>query len=96
MAQHTTFFWTFAFAAVTVYVVISFVRSTYGSGFLAVRDDEIAAEAMGISHDEIQSARLCHWRVFRRGRWRPLRALQAVYSSRRLSISCDLLTLSLW
>ena len=49
MAQHTTFFWTFAFAAVTVYVVLSLVRSTYGSGFLAVRDDEIAAEAMGIN-----------------------------------------------
>ncbi len=49
MAQHTTFFWTFAFAAVTVYAVISLVRSTYGSGFLAVRDDEIAAEAMGIN-----------------------------------------------
>jgi branched-chain amino acid transport system permease protein len=49
MAQHTTFFWTFAFAAVTVYAVLSLVRSTYGSGFLAVRDDEIAAEAMGIN-----------------------------------------------
>jgi branched-chain amino acid transport system permease protein len=49
MAQHTNFFWTFAFAAVTVYVVLSLVHSTYGSGFLAVRDDEIAAEAMGIN-----------------------------------------------
>jgi branched-chain amino acid transport system permease protein len=49
MVQHTTFFWTFAFAALTVYVVLSLVRSTYGRGFLAVRDDEIAAEAMGIN-----------------------------------------------
>lgn len=49
MVQHTTFFWTFAFAAVTVYVVIHLVNSTYGRGFLAVRDDEIAAEAMGIN-----------------------------------------------
>ncbi|MGA7880700.1 MAG: branched-chain amino acid ABC transporter permease [Terrimicrobiaceae bacterium] len=49
MAQHTNFFWTYAFAAVTVYVVLSLVHSTYGSGFLAVRDDEIAAEAMGIN-----------------------------------------------
>jgi branched-chain amino acid transport system permease protein len=32
-----------------VYVVLSLVHSTYGSGFLAVRDDEIAAEAMGIN-----------------------------------------------
>ncbi|MDR3402993.1 MAG: branched-chain amino acid ABC transporter permease [Chthoniobacter sp.] len=49
MVQHTTFFWTFALAAVTVYVVVSLVDSTYGRGFLAVRDDEIAAEAMGIN-----------------------------------------------
>ena len=36
MVQHTNFFWTFAFAALTVYVVVSLVHSTYGSGFLAV------------------------------------------------------------
>lgn len=49
MEMHTNFFWTFAFAALTVYVVVSLVNSTYGRGFLAVRDDEIAAEAMGIN-----------------------------------------------
>ncbi len=30
-------------------MVVSLVNSTYGRGFLAVRDDEIAAEAMGIN-----------------------------------------------
>lgn len=45
----TNFFWTFSLAAVTVYVVGSLVNSTYGRGFIAVRDDEIAAEAMGIN-----------------------------------------------
>lgn len=49
MVQHTSFFWTFASAAVTVYVVVTLVNSTYGRGFLAVRDDEIAAEAVGIN-----------------------------------------------
>lgn len=49
MLQHTNLFWTFAFAAITIYVVLNLVHSTYGSGFLAVRDDEIAAEAMGIN-----------------------------------------------
>ena len=48
-SQHTNFFWTFALRRVTVYVVVSLVNSTYGRGFLAVRDDEIAAEAMGIN-----------------------------------------------
>ena len=42
-------FWTFSAAALTIYVVWSLVNSTYGRGFLAVRDDEIAAEAMGIN-----------------------------------------------
>lgn len=49
MVQHTTVFWVVAFAAITVYTVVSLVNSTYGRGFLAVRDDEIAAEAMGIN-----------------------------------------------
>ncbi len=49
MVLHTNFFWTFAFAALTVFVVVNLVHSTYGRGFLAVRDDEIAAEAMGIN-----------------------------------------------
>ena len=49
MVQHTNFFWTFAVAALTIYVVENLVNSTYGRGFLAVRDDEIAAEAMGIN-----------------------------------------------
>ena len=33
----------------TIYVISNLVNSTYGRGFLAVRDDEIAAEAMGIN-----------------------------------------------
>lgn len=49
MLQHTNFFWTFAVAALSIYCVLTLVHSTYGSGFLAVRDDEIAAEAMGIN-----------------------------------------------
>ncbi len=45
----TNFFWTYALAAVTILVVASLVNSTYGRGFLAIRDDETAAEAMGIN-----------------------------------------------
>lgn len=45
----TSFFWVFAVAAVCVYVVASMVNSTYGRGFLAVRDDETAAGSMGIN-----------------------------------------------
>ena len=49
MVLHTNFFWTFACAAITIYVVLGLVNSTYGRGFLAVNNDEIAAEAMGIN-----------------------------------------------
>ena len=43
------FFWTFAMAALTIYTIVALVRSSYGRGFIAVHDDEIAAEAMGIN-----------------------------------------------
>ena len=49
MPLQTNVFWTFSAAALTIYVVRNLVNSTYGRGFLAVRDDEIAAEAMGIN-----------------------------------------------
>jgi branched-chain amino acid transport system permease protein len=38
-----------AWAAVTVFTVGCLVRSTYGRGFLAVRDDEVAAAALGLN-----------------------------------------------
>jgi len=46
---YTNFFWTFGFAAVTVYVVTSLVHSTYGRSFIATHDDEVAASAMGVN-----------------------------------------------
>ncbi len=49
IAGYTTLFWAYGCAAVTIYVVTSLIDSTYGRGFLTVRDDEVAAEAMGIN-----------------------------------------------
>jgi branched-chain amino acid transport system permease protein len=45
----TNFFWTYLFAAATIYAVFAIIHSTYGRGFIAVQDDEVAAEAMGIN-----------------------------------------------
>lgn len=45
----TNFFWAFALAAVTVFVITCLVNSTYGRGFIAVHDDEVAASAMGVN-----------------------------------------------
>lgn len=50
----TNLFWAVGFAAVTLYTMISLVRSTYGRGFQAVRDDEIAAAAMGIDTTRVK------------------------------------------
>ena len=47
--NYTNFFWVWAFAAITVFVITSIVNSTYGRGFIAVHDDEVAASAMGVN-----------------------------------------------
>lgn len=46
---YTTIFWVLAVGALTVFVVICLVHSTYGRGFLATHDDEIASEAVGLN-----------------------------------------------
>jgi len=45
----TSFGWAWSLAAVTVFVIASLVNSTYGRGFIAVHDDEVAAGASGIN-----------------------------------------------
>ena len=47
--KFSTLGWTFGLAAVTIYAITTLVNSTYGRGFLAVHDDEIAAESSGIN-----------------------------------------------
>ena len=42
------FFWVFFFAWVTIMVSMRMVNSSVGRAFLAVREDEIAAESMGV------------------------------------------------
>lgn len=42
-------FWVFSTVAVVVFVISNIVRSTWGKGFLAISEDEISAEAMGIN-----------------------------------------------
>jgi branched-chain amino acid transport system permease protein len=46
---YTTIFWVLAFVALTIFVVTCLVNSTYGRGFLATHDDEIASEAVGLN-----------------------------------------------
>ncbi|MDB5104980.1 MAG: hypothetical protein JWP91_2669 [Fibrobacteres bacterium] len=44
----SNFFWVYLMAVATVVTVWNLVRSTYGRAFLAIRENEIAAQAMGI------------------------------------------------
>src|SRR6202451_867582 len=49
VGTYTNLFWTYGSVILCIYVVLGLVHSTYGRGFLTVRDDEVAAEAMGIN-----------------------------------------------
>ncbi|ADU52437.1 amino acid/amide ABC transporter membrane protein 2, HAAT family [Thermaerobacter marianensis DSM 12885] len=46
--RHTTFAWTYGVAVLAVKLVWHFVHSTHGRACIAIREDEVAAEAMGI------------------------------------------------
>jgi len=45
----TNIWWTFGMAAVTVIIITSLINSSYGRALKAIREDEIAAESMGIN-----------------------------------------------
>jgi branched-chain amino acid transport system permease protein len=47
--NYTTVFWVYSFAALTVFTVVCMVRSTYGRGFIATHDDEVASESVGLN-----------------------------------------------
>jgi branched-chain amino acid transport system permease protein len=47
--KYTDFFWTFFLAIFVIFFIYNLINSTYGRGFLAVKDDEVAAESMGIN-----------------------------------------------
>lgn len=46
---YTSLFWVLALSTLTVVVIRNLVYSSHGRAFLSVREDEIAAEAMGIN-----------------------------------------------
>jgi branched-chain amino acid transport system permease protein len=46
---YTNLFWVLFFMLLTIVVVRNLVHSTHGRAFLSVREDEVAAEAMGIN-----------------------------------------------
>jgi len=47
--NYTTVFWVYGFVALAVFTVVCLVHSTYGRGFIATHDDEVASEAVGLN-----------------------------------------------
>lgn len=47
--NHTTIWWSWGVALVTIWFISFLMKGTYGKAFLAIREDEVAARAMGIS-----------------------------------------------
>lgn len=49
IARASTFFWVFLWAGITALLLFRLVKSSYGRAILSVRENEIAAESMGIN-----------------------------------------------
>jgi len=49
LPQYTNLYWSFALATLTTLGLISLLNSSYGRAFKAIREDETAAQAMGIN-----------------------------------------------
>lgn len=47
--KHTTFVWVYAITILTVLIIYNIINSSHGRAMISVRDDDIAAEAMGIN-----------------------------------------------
>jgi len=47
--NHTNFWWAQFFAVITVVIIWNIVRSNHGRAMAAIREDEMAAEAMGVN-----------------------------------------------
>lgn len=47
--RYSNFFWVFIWAAITLVVLKRLTESSYGRAVLSIREDEVAAEAMGVN-----------------------------------------------
>jgi branched-chain amino acid transport system permease protein len=46
--QLSNFFWVYLLVLITIVTIRNVIQSSYGRAFISIRDDEIAAEAMGV------------------------------------------------
>jgi ABC-type branched-subunit amino acid transport system permease subunit len=69
--EYTNLYWSWGWAIFTVFFIKRLVNSSYGRAMMGIRDNEVAAEAMGVQ----SFFRIKLWRfwsiIFRRNRRRP-------------------------
>lgn len=49
LIQYTDVWWVWVFTCITIYIVWRIINSAYGRGMMAIREDDLAAEAMGVN-----------------------------------------------
>jgi branched-chain amino acid transport system permease protein len=47
--KYTNFLSTYVIVVIVIFIIFNLINSTFGRGFLAVKDDEIASESMGVN-----------------------------------------------
>jgi branched-chain amino acid transport system permease protein len=52
--QLSNFFWVYLVVLITIVTIHNIVHSSYGRAFISIRDDEIAAEAMGVDTTRVK------------------------------------------
>ena len=57
--NYSNFAWILFFMALTLYLLRNLIYSPYGRAFIAIRDNEIAADAMGINTTRYKITSFC-------------------------------------
>ncbi len=59
LTQYTNTWWVWIFTCITIYVVWRIINSAYGRGMMAIREDDLAAEAMGVNLTKYRLLAFC-------------------------------------
>lgn len=54
LAGYTNIWWTYAIAVITLYVIWRLLNSAYGRAMLAIREDDLAAAAVGVNNVRVK------------------------------------------
>lgn len=57
--KYANLFWVYLWVVVTIIVIANIVRSTHGRAIISIREDEIAAESMGINTFHFKTLAFC-------------------------------------